>query len=134
MCFDIKVSSAHRFSGHEIMTLWSTVLERYVLFSYYSADKCYPVLLLTGSIFWLQLFENVEVFKPMASRSTSAETYLLGLNYKAPDKINPNLLDYRQLFKVVAEPTKKVGRSLCLMVFLSVFSGTLPFTLKFLCL
>ncbi|CAE6137554.1 unnamed protein product [Arabidopsis arenosa] len=55
-----------------------------------------------------ELFENVEVFKPMASRSTSAETYLLGLNYKAPDKISPNLLDYRQLFKVVAEPTKKV--------------------------
>ncbi|KFK29070.1 hypothetical protein AALP_AA7G084600 [Arabis alpina] len=55
-----------------------------------------------------QLFEKVEVFKPPASRSASAETYLLGLKYKAPGKIDPRLLDYRYLFKEAAEPTKKV--------------------------
>lgn len=58
--------------------------------------------------FWVQLFDKVEVFKPPASRSASAETYLLGLGYKAPGKIDPRLLDYRHLFKETAEPTRKV--------------------------
>ncbi|CAH2077950.1 unnamed protein product [Thlaspi arvense] len=55
-----------------------------------------------------KLFEKVEVFKPPASRSASAETYLLGLKYKAPSKIDPRLLDYNHLFKEAPEPTKKV--------------------------
>ncbi|CAN8273896.1 unnamed protein product [Cochlearia groenlandica] len=55
-----------------------------------------------------RLFEKVEVYKPPASRSASAETYLLGLNYKAPGKIDPRLLDFRHLFKEAAEPTRKV--------------------------
>ncbi|CAN6914643.1 unnamed protein product [Brassica oleracea] len=55
-----------------------------------------------------KLFEKVEVFKPPASRSASAETYLLGLKYKAPGKIDPRLLDFRHLFKEAAEPTRKV--------------------------
>ncbi|KAL0730602.1 hypothetical protein Bca4012_026695 [Brassica carinata] len=49
--------------------------------------------------FITKLFEEVKVFKPMASRSESSETYLLGLRYKAPAKIPSHLLDYRQLFK-----------------------------------
>lgn len=56
----------------------------------------------------MQLFEKVEVFKPPASRSASAETYLLGLNYKAPGKIDPRLLDFRYLFKEQEETTRKV--------------------------
>ncbi|CAN7014514.1 hypothetical protein IGI04_013213 [Brassica rapa subsp. trilocularis] len=55
-----------------------------------------------------KLFEKVEVYKPAASRSASAETYLLGLKYKAPGKIDPRLLDFRHLFKEAAEPTRKV--------------------------
>ncbi|KAF2618728.1 hypothetical protein F2Q68_00040393 [Brassica cretica] len=55
-----------------------------------------------------ELFEKVEELKPPASRSTSSETYLLGLNYKAPAKIDPRHLDYRHLFKETAEPTRKV--------------------------
>lgn len=58
--------------------------------------------------FLVQLFEKVEVFKPPASRSASAETYLVGLKYLAPAKIDPRLLDYRHLFKEAAEPTRKV--------------------------
>lgn len=46
--------------------------------------------------------------KPTASRSTCSETYLIGLNYKAPAKIDPRLLDYRHLFTETAEPTRKV--------------------------
>ncbi|KAG6550168.1 hypothetical protein Mapa_008125 [Marchantia paleacea] len=55
-----------------------------------------------------QLFEKVEVTKPVASRATSAEIYVVGLKYKAPAKIDPRLLDHRHLFKEVEEPTKVV--------------------------
>ncbi|KAJ0250997.1 Ribosomal RNA methyltransferase FtsJ domain-containing protein [Hirschfeldia incana] len=62
-----------------------------------------------------ELFEKVEMLKPQASRSTSSETYLLGLDYKAPAKIDPRHLYYRLLFKETSEPTGKVvdvlGRS-----------------------
>ncbi|KAL2453079.1 FtsJ-like methyltransferase family protein [Abeliophyllum distichum] len=39
-----------------------------------------------------QLFEKVEVNKPQASRSASAEIYIICFNYKAPAKIDPDLL------------------------------------------
>ncbi|CAN8237862.1 unnamed protein product [Cochlearia groenlandica] len=53
-----------------------------------------------------KLFGKVEVFKPLASRKTSAEIYLLGLGYKA-DKIDKKLLDFRHLFKETSEPNKR---------------------------
>lgn len=53
-----------------------------------------------------QLFEKVEVDKPLASRSTSAEIYVLGFKYKAPAKIDPRLLDIRNLFQGGKEPPK----------------------------
>ncbi|KAK4772637.1 hypothetical protein SAY86_014412 [Trapa natans] len=55
-----------------------------------------------------QLFEKVEVDKPAASRSTSAEIFVLGLKYKAPAKIDPRLLDVKHLFEGSIEPPKKV--------------------------
>ncbi|GMI76576.1 hypothetical protein HRI_001327000 [Hibiscus trionum] len=55
-----------------------------------------------------QLFEKVAVFKPDASRSASAEIYVLGLRYKAPAKIDPRLLDFKHLFQGSVEPQKKV--------------------------
>lgn len=55
-----------------------------------------------------QLFEKVEVHKPAASRSTSAETYLLAFKYKAPAKIDPRLLDVKHLFQGAIEPIRKV--------------------------
>ncbi|KAL3814122.1 hypothetical protein ACJIZ3_015390 [Penstemon smallii] len=55
-----------------------------------------------------QLFEKVEVDKPQASRSTSAEIYILGLKYKAPAKIDPRLLDVKHLFQGGKEPPKVV--------------------------
>ncbi|XP_022763246.1 adoMet-dependent rRNA methyltransferase spb1-like isoform X3 [Durio zibethinus] len=55
-----------------------------------------------------QLFEKVEVDKPAASRSASAEIYVLGLRYKAPAKIDPRLLDVKHLFQGSIEPQKKV--------------------------
>ncbi|KAI3446129.1 hypothetical protein Pfo_002794 [Paulownia fortunei] len=55
-----------------------------------------------------QLFEKVEVDKPQASRSTSAEIYVLGFKYKAPAKIDPRLLDVKHLFQGGKEPPKIV--------------------------
>ncbi|KAL3327952.1 hypothetical protein AABB24_035561 [Solanum stoloniferum] len=58
--------------------------------------------------FECQLFEKVEVEKPLASRSESAEIYLIGFKYKAPAKIDPSLLDIRHLFQGGKEPLKVV--------------------------
>lgn len=55
-----------------------------------------------------QLFEKVEVDKPAASRSTSAEIYIIGLKYKAPAKIDPRLFDVRHLFQGGKEPPKVI--------------------------
>jgi AdoMet-dependent rRNA methyltransferase SPB1 len=60
-------------------------------------------------MFELQLFEKVEVEKPPASRSESAEIYLLGIKYLAPAKIDPRILDIKHLFEASAQPLAKVN-------------------------
>ncbi|CAM8968904.1 unnamed protein product [Rhodiola kirilowii] len=55
-----------------------------------------------------KLFDKVEVYKPPASRDTSAEIFVLGLKYKAPAKIDPHLLDMKHLFESAAEPKKVI--------------------------
>ncbi|KAL6620708.1 hypothetical protein ACP70R_035847 [Stipagrostis hirtigluma subsp. patula] len=55
-----------------------------------------------------QLFEKVEATKPSASRSTSAEIYIICQRYKAPAKIQPELLDIKHLFSV--DPERKAPR------------------------
>ena len=52
------------------------------------------------------VFEKVEVEKPLASRSESAEIYVIGFKYKAPAKIDPRLLDIKHLFQGGKEPLK----------------------------
>ncbi|MCI27350.1 AdoMet-dependent rRNA methyltransferase spb1 [Trifolium medium] len=54
------------------------------------------------------MFEKVEVDKPAASRSESAEIYILGLKYLAPAKIDPRILDIKYLFQASAQPEAKV--------------------------
>ncbi|GBG70276.1 hypothetical protein CBR_g6403 [Chara braunii] len=55
-----------------------------------------------------QLFDKVESTKPMASRNTSAEIYVVCRGFKAPKKIDPRLLDPRVLFEDVSEPAKPI--------------------------
>ncbi|XP_015866431.3 adoMet-dependent rRNA methyltransferase spb1 [Ziziphus jujuba] len=55
-----------------------------------------------------KLFEKVVVDKPAASRSASAEIYILGFKYTAPAKIDPRLLDVKHLFQGSIEPPRKV--------------------------
>lgn len=94
---------------------------------FFSINDCVCVFLSCGLVWWssmwmvlklfgvvleclgLQLFEKVEVDKPAASRSESAEIYVLGLRYKAPAKVDPRLLDVKHLFQASAQPQAKVN-------------------------
>ncbi|XP_074302017.1 adoMet-dependent rRNA methyltransferase spb1-like [Silene latifolia] len=55
-----------------------------------------------------KFFDKVEVYKPIASRLSSAEIYVIGLKYKAPAKIDPRMLDIKYLFEGAAEPQKVI--------------------------
>lgn len=58
-------------------------------------------------------FESVEANKPAASRSVSAEIFLVCLNYKKPDTIDPKFLDPRHVFEDInaedEDATKKIN-------------------------
>nr|XP_040245889.1 adoMet-dependent rRNA methyltransferase spb1-like [Aegilops tauschii subsp. strangulata] len=62
-----------------------------------------------------QLFERVEFTRPSASRRRPAEIYLVCLKYKAPAKIQPELLDLKHLhlLSVDAEKSKAGMILLC---------------------
>ena len=112
----------NRFLGLKITTLLCTVLNRCVFI------KCFVFFYFLYLVNWnikyhlgLQLFEKVEATKPSASRSTSAEIYIICLKYKAPAKIQPELLDIKHLFSVVPEQAK-VCWATCLNHLSSFFS------------
>ena len=54
-----------------------------------------------SSYLWVcqQFFESVTAFKPKASRAQSAEIFLICQNYKAPDKIDPRILDPKHVYE-----------------------------------
>lgn len=48
----------------------------------------------------------MEATKPVASRSTSAEIYVICMGFKAPAKLDPHLFDVKHVFKEVQEEPK----------------------------
>jgi len=64
-----------------------------------------------ASYHWLlqQLFDDVSVFKPKASRQQSAEIFLVAQKYKAPAKIDPRMLDPKHIFEAVEGQTTGGG-------------------------
>ena len=60
-----------------------------------------------ASYLWVvqQLFGTVNVLKPKASRSQSAEIFLICQDYLAPEKIDPRLLDPAHIFEFVEGDT-----------------------------
>lgn len=50
-----------------------------------------------------QLFHKVSATKPTASRAESAEIYVIASGYKAPKRIDPQLLDPKIVFRSLEE-------------------------------
>ena len=67
-----------------------------------------------------QLFSKVESNKPQSSRSTSAEIFMICQGYKAPDVIDPRLLDPKFALEQVDEVEESAEKITSLKKLLTV--------------
>lgn len=66
-----------------------------------------------ASYVWIakQFFKEVQAVKPAASRSQSAEIFLVCQNYLAPAKIDPRMLDPKHVFEAIEGDTTGGGNA-----------------------